>query len=359
MNRFQPRRFSTTPRKRGLNLARAIHLPCPLGPIAALLITLLTTSLALAPHLRADTASAPAPSPLSRRLDPQGLLHWQFKGRPLFVYAFASNQFKPYVRELRSLEGVQVLRDAPADHLHHHGLMYAVRINGVNFWEETGQPGHQLHRSFLAESIGTNPHGLPEATFTELIHWVPDVAQLPTNTESAALLIERRTLTLTVDEPRHEVTLRWQAAFAVGPRTNQITIHGSEYNGLGLRLPADWDRVAQHRNSEGTPFPGNGKPSAMRARWSCVSLPDAHHSPQVSLFARPTHPTSALGIFAMTEPFTYLAATQLLDQTPIRYKTGDTFTLDYLLRVSSTPLGAAELEKNYESWISDGERKER
>jgi len=63
----------------------------------------------------------------------RGELRAQFKDRPLLVYVFATNQLKPYVRELDALSGVNVLRDAPADHLHHHGLMYAIRVNSVNF----------------------------------------------------------------------------------------------------------------------------------------------------------------------------------------------------------------------------------
>ena len=43
---------------------------------------------------------------------------------------------KPYADQLFSPAGVQVLRDSPLDHKHHHGLMYALAVDGVNFWEE-------------------------------------------------------------------------------------------------------------------------------------------------------------------------------------------------------------------------------
>ncbi|MHC4656117.1 MAG: DUF6807 family protein, partial [Planctomycetota bacterium] len=56
--------------------------------------------------------------------------------------------FKPYVQQLFSPAGVNILRDAPADHLHHHALMFAVKVNGVNFWEETPTAGKQLHKFF-------------------------------------------------------------------------------------------------------------------------------------------------------------------------------------------------------------------
>ena len=85
-------------------------------------------------------------------IDPQdgrGELEVRFKGRKLLVYAFATNQFKPYVRELYTLRGENVLRDAAPDHLHHHGLMYAVCVNGINFWEERNAPGIQKHVEML------------------------------------------------------------------------------------------------------------------------------------------------------------------------------------------------------------------
>ena len=47
-------------------------------------------------------------------------------------------QGKADVNQLFSPAGVEVLRDAPPDHLHHHGLMYGVTVNGVNYWEEVG-----------------------------------------------------------------------------------------------------------------------------------------------------------------------------------------------------------------------------
>ena len=44
------------------------------------------------------------------------LLHYRYKNVP----------FKPCVQQLFSPVGVNILRDAPADHLHHHALMFAV-----------------------------------------------------------------------------------------------------------------------------------------------------------------------------------------------------------------------------------------
>lgn len=289
----------------------------------------------------------------------RGLIEWHFRGRKLLAYAFATNQFKPYVSELCSLRGDDVLRDAPADHLHHHGLMYAIRVNGVNFWEERDQPGHQRHIQLLAHGTSRSATGLPQASFTELIHWVRDGEHTSADTTPVALLIERRTLTLTVDEAHEEVALAWHAEFEVGPRTNRVTLHGSDYNGLGLRLPAAWDHIARHENSENALWPAGGKPGAVPARWGAVSHTKDGRTIQVALFASPRGHAGTNSFFAMTEPFTYLSATQGLDKTPLEYRAGDRFAIDYLVLVSSVARTVAQLETRYQSWVSKLKPKKR
>jgi len=69
-------------------------------------------------------------------------------GRPAAEYRFAETPYKPYVKQLYSPSGVHVLRDAPRDHLHHHALMFAVAVDGVDFWAETPVCGKQVHASF-------------------------------------------------------------------------------------------------------------------------------------------------------------------------------------------------------------------
>jgi len=301
-----------------------------------------------------ETASGSARNPLTAALQSErGLVEWYFKGRKLLTYAFATNQFKPYVRELYSLRGDAVLRDAPADHLHHHGLMYAIRVNGVNFWEEVNQPGHERHIKWLDHDTNRSTSGRPQASFTELIHWVPHSDHTLADTTAAAFLVERRTLTLTVDEANEEVALAWHAEFEVGARTNRITLHGSDYNGLGLRLPAAWDHVARHENSERAPYPAGGKPGAVPARWGAVSHTVGGRTMQVALFARPRGHAGTNCFFAMTEPFTYLSATQGLDKTPLAYRAGDRFSLDYLLVVYPTARTPARLEERDQSWAGE------
>ena len=66
------------------------------------------------------------------------------QGQPLLRYAFNPREATPYVAEFSAPGGRNILWDAPSDHLHHHALMYAIKVNGLNFWEEV--PGNGVER---------------------------------------------------------------------------------------------------------------------------------------------------------------------------------------------------------------------
>ena len=81
----------------------------------------------------------------------------------LLQYHYGNVPFKPYIKELYTPGSINVLLDAPPDHLHHHGLMFACAVNNVDFWgEAVGSaeghfepvPGKQRHQRFDGVGIG-------------------------------------------------------------------------------------------------------------------------------------------------------------------------------------------------------------
>jgi hypothetical protein len=295
----------------------------------------------------------PADAALEVRTDEsRGELTVSFHARPLLVYAFATNQWKPYVRELYALNGVNVLRDAPADHLHHHGLMYAIRVNGVNFWEETGQPGCQRSVKLLSSSVSRNSSDRPEAAFSQRIHWIAHSNALSASADTAdALLVETRHLRLTVDEKAREVALDWQNDFEVGHAARVVRLTGSAYNGLGLRLPVEFDHVARHVNSENLPYTAAQTWDVTPARWSSVTGTVNRQPVTVTVFGRPSNAGSTR-FFTMRNPFAYLAVTQNLEQQPLEYRAAETFRVRYLLTVCSRSPSAADLDKTCAQWLA-------
>ncbi len=255
-----------------------------------------------------------------------------YLGRPLLLYVFGTNQFKPYVKELYTLNGDNVLLDAPHDHLHHHGLMYAITVNGINFWEEARDPGVQ--KPFGTPACGAAEETAPSVWLTQTIHWVHNKDRWSNNSAQAALLIERRNLTLTVNETEQEVALRWQARFELGPATPKVVLSGATYHGLGLRFPRTWDRVARHQNSASLPYSAEQKEDVTPAHWSAISHSVDGDDVMVAVFARRMNAGKSK-FFTMLDAFAYVSATQDLRDMPLEYTAGEQFNLDYLVAVYS------------------------
>lgn len=280
----------------------------------------------------------------------QGELVVRYKGHKLLVYAFATNQFKPYVRELYTLRGENVTRDAPPDHLHHHGLMYAVYVNGINFWEERDTPGFEKHVDLPIHSARIDAKGTPIADFTELIHWIGPTNKTAPDSLAAASIIEQRILTVTVDEKNQEVALRWDSKFQVGPNAGKVTISGPNYDGLGLRLPESFNHVAKFQNSANQPYTGPNTQNVTPTRWTSVAGVMDGHDVMLAMFGRTDNARGDACFFTMLDPFAYLSATQGLDKKPLVYSANDKFSLSYLLTVYSTNKPPEFINHRCEVW---------
>ena len=259
-------------------------------------------------------------------------------GRPVMVYSFAPEKFKPYVKALHTTRGENVLRDSPSDHLHHHALMYGIRVNGVNFWEET--PGCGVEKPIQTEApvMGVSASGLPQAVVKQRLHWVaPEDAYQP-DTTKGALLVEERTLTLTIDEPAGEVALAWRSAFTVGAKTNQVVLTGANYHGLGMRFPAELDPLATHQLAGGRPDLSNNRQDVSAHAWGAVSFDRPGAPATLALYGDPANARGPATFFSMRTPFAYLSATQGLDKEPLVYRSGESFELKYLVVVTDRVL---------------------
>jgi hypothetical protein len=274
-------------------------------------------------------------------------------GTKVLVYAFDAQKFKPYVKELCTIKGDNILRDSPFDHLHHHALMYAIKVNGVNFWEELS--GHGVEKVIESPEpvLGTsdaNGARLPQATITQRIHWLaPQDAFLPDNAP-VALLIEKRTLVLTVNAALQEVALEWKSEFEVGPKTNAVTLTGANYHGLGMRFRQDLDALAVHSLGGVRPDLSNNRQEVSAAPWAAVSFAAPGQPATIALAGHPANARGNATYFNMLTPFAYLAATQGLDKDSLVYRQGEKFQLHYLVLVYPEPRPNDAMLKHIESW---------
>lgn len=254
-----------------------------------------------------------------------------YEGRPILVYEFDPGKFKPYVKELRTFDGHNILRDAPHDHLHHHALMYGIKVNGLNFWEEASGAGVQQPVQTAPPEFGRDARGRPQATLRQRIHWVASADAFLPLTNRPALLIEDRTLVLTIDAAASEVALLWQGDFAVGNAASEVALSGANYHGLGIRFREDLDAGARHFHDRGPIDLAGTRQDVSRHPWAGVELESAGFSAVAVLFGSADNGRGDPLFFSMKRPFAYLSATQGLDAEPLVYRAGDRWRLAYRL----------------------------
>ena len=270
--------------------------------------------------------------------------------KPVLIYEFDPQKFKPYVKALNTLQGYGVLRDSPGDHLHHHALMYGIKVNGVNFWEETPGCGVQKVVESMPPQILQSPDGSPQARLAQAIYWLaPEDAFLP-NTNAPSLLIEHRTLTLTLDLGKRETALHWRSEFEVGAKTNAVTLTGANYHGLGMRFLQELDPLAVHFTPEGKPVLSNSRQDVTAHSWEAVAFDQPGKPATIALFGGARNARGDASYFAMKTPFAYLSATQGLDHEALLYRRGERFTVDYLITLYPELVSTEALAKRSRQW---------
>ena len=258
-------------------------------------------------------------------------------GKPAVVYQFAGG-WKPYVKELRTGSGINVIRDGPPDHRHHHGIMFAVRIDGVNFWEEEEQSGRQEQRRLLPV-VGGTIAGVNYVSFGQDLAWTRPGDPLP-------LLQETRRLAVCFAEELGAILTDWQSVLTVPPGRDGIVLSGPKYVGLGVRFATPMDNGGLFRNANGQS--GVRGTDGAEAKWTAYSgSVGRSRVATIAVFADPKAPPLW---FTLGEPFAYLTATLGLERKPLRLPENGRLELRYGLAVWDTNPEPARIQALYERW---------
>jgi hypothetical protein len=232
--------------------------------------------------------------------------------------------------------------------------MYAIAVNGTNFWEEATDPGVQKPVAPPSVEARSESGAPPSVIIRQPIHWIARAHRGLADTGPVALLEEERTLTLTVDHRSGEVAVRWQGAFTAGQGAPSVTLTGSVYFGLGMRLSRPFDGTAERLNSAATPYTApNGGNEATAAFWTAMTQKVGERDVTVAMFDQPANAGRSV-FFSMLNGFAYVSGTQELDKVPLQYNRGEKFALDYLVTVRDRKSTTAELEKRFGDWLANG-----
>ncbi|HAK97455.1 MAG TPA: hypothetical protein DCM87_21320 [Planctomycetes bacterium] len=267
-------------------------------------------------------------------------------GTPVLRYRFAEVPFKPYVQELYTPDGVNILRDAPSDHLHHHALMYAMNVNGIDFWGEAAGAGTQAHRAF----VSTSADGAARARFQETLAWID-----PATTK--AVLDETRTITVLRPEALRATIVSWVSEFSVPEGATQAALSGSHYHGLGMRFAVSMDSGGEFRNSAGTRGEVyRGEERLAPADWCAYTAKAGDKVVTAAMFGLPRNVRSPTLWFIMSAPFAYLSATMGLYKEPLTIERGKPLVLTYGVAVWDGRPDDATIAMTYARWVARMQR---
>ncbi len=265
--------------------------------------------------------------------------------RPVLRYRYTGVPFKPYADQLFSPAGVQVLRDSPFDHKHHHALMYAVAVDGVDFWAEfNAQYGQQRQQTLSV--ISATPHGgVERAGFVQELNWLGPASAKP-------LLVEQRAVDVLKAADFGATLVQWCCSLQTPPGKDSITIGGSHYFGLGMRFLVSMDRGGRFFNADDkTGSIIHGDEMLTPTRW-CAYTAKAEGKPvTVAVFDRPANFRHPATMFTMNTPFAYISATMNEWKQPFTVKAGHALNLCYGVALWDGEVDKATVEKLYQRWV--------
>lgn len=298
------------------------------------LVVAVVSALLVPANVLAGTGDVVAVSPtsdgLAVHIGKRLVLKYRHKGVPA----------KPYVQQLFTPGGTNVLRDAPHDHLHHHALMFALAIDGIGFWAEGEKDGREIHQDVRV--VGGQANG----GFTERLAWQAR--------DGKTLLNEERTILVHEDQLFEQLgatLLTWTSRLSAAGGVDR-TLSGAHYYGLGMRFLVSMDKGGKFMNSagiEGRIF--RGAERLLCANW-CAYMAEADGKPVTAvMFDHPDNVRHPATWFTMPRPFAYLAATLNLHAEPLTLKADEPMSLCYGVAVCDGHVTVSDLEKLYQLWI--------
>ncbi len=287
------------------------------------------------------------PKPLRLQMDQDVTM--EVRGHTIATYRATPSPNRPFLRELWTPGGVQILRDSPHDHKHHHGLMFALSVDGLDFWCDEPTSGRQVPKTL--EDV--QPGGAPATSriaFTQPLDWVA-----PGGTVS---LRERRTITA-FSGPKIDATLlTWRSILSV-PGDKPVKLGGSDFSGLGTRFVVSMDGKGKFFNSEGhessTPGPDGqaiDNKRVTQSTWCAYTATADDKLVTIAVFHHPKNPSPHYFCHLhILRGFAFLTAALGVDQKPIEVKPGAPLDLRFGVALWDGEVDKGRVEAMYQKWV--------
>ena len=262
--------------------------------------------------------------------------------RIVYEYRHLKVPFKPYILKLCTPSGINILRDAPKDHKHHHGLMLGFTVEGGSFWDEQAKrkPGTQK-----TTKIGPKKDG----RLVSAIDWV--------KFDGKKVAVEKRSLEQVLLPGVNATVLDWCSTLACAEGLKKVDITGQHFFGLGMRFVESMDNGGRFFFDEqhGKSTVVRGDERITKARWAAYTAKVDGKPVTVALFDAPGNPIP-MHAFTMgdnSKAFAYLAATlDLYRRPPLELKADKPLTLRWGVALWDGEVAPKTVEAAYKAWLA-------
>lgn len=262
--------------------------------------------------------------------------------RPVLYYQRTMKPSRPFVRELFTPSGLNVVHDAPSDHIYHHALMCAVYVDGIDFWSEKKTCGRQVPVALDIAAVESCERGC-RAGFTQKIEWIaPD---------GDKKLVENRTIEVVQLKGLDVPVINWRTRMEAPAGKEKVTLSGAHYSGVGMRFVKSMHKIGTHFNADdklGVLVRSDERVTP--TKWTAYAAPVDGKMVTVAMFDHPDNDYKA-HFFTMSKPFSYMTATLNLWKEPVDILADKPLNLTYGVVAWDGKASREEIEAVYQQWI--------
>lgn len=248
--------------------------------------------------------------------------------------------FKPHFHPLCTPDGHVLTARSPHDHLHHKGLMYALRTRDLNFWEEVETlPGERVGRQRSLGLSDVKTEG-EEVGFTQAVQWEGLDGSTPAFRETRQIRcreVPEATgyqwtwkADLVALRPLELIQSQWSYTLPSGSRVN--------YHGLGMRFRRDFGGATRNNRLEldGEVYTDDfsHRMGVVSRRVAYIGSLDETRPVRQAGLAMEQEGSYGVHVQSLTFPFLTLGPTNL---APLSMEEGQTLSESFIVTVFDVP----------------------
>lgn len=262
---------------------------------------------------------------------------WQFNYGPTLN--------TPFFHPVSTVDGRVLSWDRPPDHAWHHGLWFCWKfINGVNYWEHSGQTGKPEGRTEWSDvRVETRDDHSARISMALAYH--------PAGIDEV-VLNEQRQIDISAPDANGLYRLDWMSKFTAG--TSDVTLDRvppkvqswGGYAGLSIRFAKDLEERMATRSEGPAEFGEGGRHRSRAQAMDYNGLIDGK-AVGLAFLDHPDNPRHPTPWYAIRDSvMSYINAALLTDE-PLTLNAGEHMTLRYRLIVHPQRWDAARLRAAY------------